>query len=58
MRPCEINDLAVPSRQMAPLPGNEGKFFIKLVNFDLVNSDFSLNFLKFTQFDRMLSDLK
>ena len=44
-RPCEINDLAVPSCQMALLPRNKGKFFIKLVNFDLVNSDFSLNFL-------------
>ena len=41
-RPCEIEDLAVSSRQMVPLPGILGKFLIELVNFDLVNSDFSL----------------
>ena len=58
MRPCVIDDLAVPSRQMAPLPGKYGKFLIELVNFDSVNSDFSLNFLKFMQFNRILSDPK
>ena len=56
MRPYEIDELAVSSRQMAPLPWNEGKFFINLVNFDLVNTRFSLNFLKFKQFNRILSD--
>ena len=57
-RLCEINDLVVSSHQMAPLLGNYGNFLSKLVNFDLVNSDLSLNFLKFTQFNRILSDPK
>ena len=48
----------VSSRQMAPLPGNEGKILINLVNFDLVNVDFSFNFLKFTHIDHTPSDPK
>ena len=58
MRPCEIDDLAVLSRQMVPVSGISGKVLINLVNFDLVNSDFSFNFLTFTQFNHILSDLK
>ena len=38
--------------------GFMANFFINLVNFDLVNTDFSLNFLKFKQFNRILSDPK
>ena len=43
---------------MAPLPRNECNFFINLVNFDFVNADFSFNFLKFKQINRILSDRK
>ena len=43
---------------MATLPGNSGKILINLVNFDLVNINFSLNFLKFTQINRTPSDPK
>ena len=43
---CEIDDLAVLSCQMAPLRGNIGKVLMNLVNFDLVNSVFSLNFFE------------
>ena len=58
MRPCAIDDLAVSFRQMVLLQGNYDKFLINLVNFDLVNADFFFNFLKFTQINHILSDLK
>ena len=57
-RPCAFNDLAVLFHQMASLPGNKGKFLINLVNFNLVNADFSFDFLKFTQISRTPSDPK
>ena len=44
--------------QMALLPGNYGEILINLVNFELVNANFSFNFLKFTQINRLLSDSK
>ena len=43
---------------MAPLRGNEGKILINLVNFDLVNADFSFKISKFMQINRIPSDLK
>ena len=58
MNRCAINDRINSFRQMAPLPGNECKILINLVNFDLVNADFSFNLLKFNHIDHTLSDPK
>ena len=43
---------------MASLPGNKGEILINLVNFDLVNVEFSFHFLKFTQINHRASDSK
>ena len=41
-----MNYLAVSAHQMAPLPRNEGVFFRKFVNFDLVDIGFFILFLE------------
>ena len=54
-----LNNCTKSSRQMAPLPGIKAYIFLRnLVNFDSINLDFLVSFLKLTHIDPTLSNPK